>query len=285
MAQARAGTLSGDVYTYSTSKGTTSSILNDNDDIWVRFRHQHIAEVQDNLLSLLKSFNERDKSQQARLAGQGGEEARMRAMREALRENEQVNYQTAKLNEHISLSAQCMDILGASDRALLNQIQDLEQSLATGSNPDGSKMDLAAMVDLTRQSIGGGSATSEERKLRLLLLLILTSKEDPSGVVNDFMGTMQSSLQPKASDAMAGLRHLLAQAQPQTSSIISADPTGKKSRGGLFSRLMKPGAAAEEEEDLDSARYICPLKHIIDQVLSLVFPTRVRLALNLCCFD
>ena len=53
-----------DVYRYEASEGQQKEVsLDENDDLWVELRHQHIAVVSQNVTKKLKKFNAEKKIQ------------------------------------------------------------------------------------------------------------------------------------------------------------------------------------------------------------------------------
>merc|ERR1711944_318635 len=69
-----------DVYKYEASEGQTKEVLLDeNDDLWVELRHQHIAVVSQNVTKKLKKFNAEKKIDSS------GDKSDMRALSQMIK--------------------------------------------------------------------------------------------------------------------------------------------------------------------------------------------------------
>jgi hypothetical protein len=157
-------------YEVDTPKGKIAKqvLLNENDEVWLEFRHQHIAKVLEQLSAKFKDFME---TQGAQLAA--GKVTDLSQMATATKEIGQYKEMVGKLGQHMNIAQECMNQV--EGRQLL-EVAQLEQTMATGVNSEGKKTKLAGLT-LELEKLLQNANIEQEDKKRLLAIFIISQMQ------------------------------------------------------------------------------------------------------------
>ncbi|XP_046844333.1 syntaxin-binding protein 1-like [Xenia sp. Carnegie-2017] len=150
-----------DVYTYTAGDDEKSVVLDESNEIWNEFRHNHIAEVTNIISSKTKEFVTSCK------LTKGGEKTDLRDLKQVLKKVPQYQKELSALNMHFLLAEECMKKF----RETTQKICPVEQDMATGADHEGEKIKdpLKNINPLLLDS-----SVSVQDKIRIILLYIIS---------------------------------------------------------------------------------------------------------------
>jgi hypothetical protein len=147
-------------------------LLSDKDDLWYQLKYKHMVDVASGLTASKDDILRRHPSTAKFVGGdKTGSTAEMATIAKALPE---YTSQMDRVTQHQNLAQKCLARFSSKSNALLNMIQDVEQTLATGWDQDGDKLKLNAVVDEMMNYMVDDDAMV---KMRLLVILVATQRE------------------------------------------------------------------------------------------------------------
>ena len=156
--------ITNDVYTYESQTGDNQpvkkdAILDESDELWVEFRHQHIAIVSQNVTKQLKDFANSKKASNS-------EKPTMKDLSQMLKKMPQYQKELNAYALHLNLAEDCVKMFNAK----IKQLCEVEQNLAMGSDANGDKIKdhMKNIVPLLLDN-----EIKIEDKLRLIMLFLL----------------------------------------------------------------------------------------------------------------
>lgn len=153
-----------DVYQFESATGDgqmakKEAILDESDDLWVEFRHQHIAVVSTNVTKQVKDFANSKRAAST-------DKMTMKDVSQMLKKMPQYQKELSAYALHMNLAEECVK---ASNQKI-KQLCEVEQNLAMGTDPQGEKIKdhMKNIVPLLLDN-----DIKIEDKLRLIMLFLL----------------------------------------------------------------------------------------------------------------
>jgi syntaxin-binding protein 1 len=153
-----------DVYTFESQTGEgqnvrRDAVLDESDDLWVEFRHQHIAIVSQNVTKQLKDFASSKRASNS-------DKPTMKDLSQMLKKMPQYQKELSAYALHLNLAEDCVKAFNAK----IKQLCEVEQNLAIGQDSQGEKIKdhMKNIVPLLLDN-----ELKIDDKIRLIMLFLL----------------------------------------------------------------------------------------------------------------
>jgi len=161
-------------------------VLSEDDQLWVEFRHQHIANVMKSISAKFRSFQ----TQNNLVKLQKAQTATVKDMISAMKDFPKYKAMMKKYHEHMSLAEDCMKQFSAGN---LKDISEFEQDMATGLDGDNNKV-AAKTLKANLIKFCQDPEVGVLQKLRLLMIFIASQGGIQEATRNELLKSVDVKL-------------------------------------------------------------------------------------------
>ena len=255
---------------YSTNnKGQTEqkkALLGEHDDLWVEYRHQHIAKVIDSLKVRMNDIVQNNAG--AALAKKSGADMKITAMADAVKSLPEYQQIMARLGQHVAIAQLCMD---SFTKQKLIDVAELEQKASTGCDDAGSSVSKGALSSEVAKALAGMKTSQRELKKRLAGIYVVTQQPVSS---SDKQVVSQAANLSKADEQFLENLDKLCKKTMSPAASETMTTKGKSMMSSFFKSRGKKAEqhAATAEGEYTDSRFVGAMKGLLEQLLNSDLP-------------
>eukprot|EP01036_Dinobryon_divergens_P036431 gene36431-47435_t len=249
-------TISYTVHTNGGEQLEKTVLLNENDELWLEFRHQHIARVISMIKDRMNDVIQHNPG--ASLQKNSGADLSITDMAAAVKELPEYRETMSKLAQHVQITQKCMDAL---TRLGLMEISQIEQTMSTGADEDGKEVKGAALVQLLLEKLSSPSV-SKLQKIRLLAIFLISQRTATQVERQQVMNAAQ--LTGAEQQILLNFEKLVIASQP----VVPGQ--NKSTLFNMFKFKSKPAPkhAPTPEGEYADTRHISEFRTILDSIIA-----------------
>jgi len=232
-------------------------LLNDNDEVWVEFRHKHIADVMQTVSKRIMDIMSTNKASKLQNSSEN-KNMSVAELASALKALPEYRELVSKLNQHMHIANECFS---KYNQESLGDLGELEQTLATGEDEDGKSPKLS---DLIEEIVNILPSLSHTNKLRLICIALLSQHDS---IEDEHKNQILDSASLSSQDRLI-IDNLFKVFKPNSGDAMKGSATSNL-LGNIFGgKKVQKSNQASNDSEYAACRYVTSLKTILDAMVN-----------------